>query len=75
MPIIARDKECNYAPTSARASPPPPPATPTSQLIPHEIWASLPSEHRRQTLQTLSRIVAQQLHGPHRPQEVSHEDG
>jgi hypothetical protein len=40
-----------------------------------QIWATLPAEQRRKTLQTLSRIVAQQLCNPRRPQEVSHEDG
>ena len=74
-PIIARDKECSHAPTSARDSPPPPPAAPTPQITPHEIWATLPAEHRRQTLQTRSRLVVQQLHHPRSPQEVSHEDG
>jgi hypothetical protein len=58
-----------------KISPPPPPATPNPPLTPQQIWATLPDEHRRKTLQTLSRIVAQQLQTTRSPQEVSHEDG
>ena len=54
-----------------------PPASSSSQppANPAAVWATLPDEHRRKTLQTLSRIVAQQLQTTRSPQEVSHEDG
>ena len=74
-PIIARGKECRHAQTSAPDSPPPPPAALSPQITLLQLWATLPDEPRRKTLQTLSRLVAQQLHDPRRPQEVSHEDG
>ena len=57
-----------------RTVPPPPPVAHSLQISPQQIWATLPAEPRRKTLQTLSRLVAQQLDDPHSLQEVSHED-
>jgi hypothetical protein len=74
-PIITHGKECRHAQTPTPDSPPPPPAALSPQLTPQQIWMTLPAEHRRKTLQTLSRIVAHQLYDPHNPPEVSHEDG
>jgi len=45
------------------------------QLTPQQLWATLPAETRRKTLETLSGIVAQQLPLSRSPQEVAHEDG
>jgi hypothetical protein len=45
-----------------------------SAMDPPQRWVTLPTEHRRKTRQTLSRIVAQQLHAPRSPREVSHEE-
>lgn len=39
-----------------------------------QLWQSLPEGDRRQTLRTLSRIVAQQIFEPQDRQEVRHED-
>jgi hypothetical protein len=73
--IIARGKESSHAQTSAQDRSPPPPAALSPQLTLPQIWATRPAASRRQTLQTLSRIVAQQLHILRSPQEVSQEDG
>ena len=54
---------------------PPPPSALNAQLTRSQRWATLPEEPRRQTLQTLRRIVAPQLHIPRSPQEVAPEDG
>ena len=48
-------------------------ASPSPQITPPQLWVTLPTEHRRKTLQTLSRLVAQQLHAPRSPREGSHE--
>ena len=53
---------------------PPPPVALNVQLTRSQCWATLLEEPRRQTLQTLRRIVAPQLHIPRRPQEVAPED-
>jgi hypothetical protein len=37
------------------------------------LWAALPTEARRKTLQALSRVLAQQLGAPPNTLEVSHE--
>jgi hypothetical protein len=51
------------------------PSAPRSQRISlRRLWQALPEEDQQQTLQVLSRIVAQQLQAPPGEKEVPHED-
>ena len=49
------------------------PAAAAAPITPPQLWAVLPAERRQQALQTLSRIVTQQLR-PLVGKEVRHED-
>jgi hypothetical protein len=40
----------------------------------NQLWTALPDEDRRQTLATLSQIVAKQLQPPPSAKEVAYED-
>jgi hypothetical protein len=41
----------------------------------NQLWKALPDADRRQTLLTLSQLVAKQLLPPPSQKEVEHEDG
>jgi hypothetical protein len=47
---------------------------PPAAFYPNPLWAALPDEDRRQTLTTLSQIVAKRLRPPSGVKEVPHDD-
>ena len=46
---------------------------PNSVSTPGGVWEKTPADRRRQTLQTLARIVAKRLPPPLPPEEVAHD--
>jgi hypothetical protein len=54
-------------------SPPPPPRKLTPLRQPSQLWLALPAEERTQILNALSRVVAEHLTPPPKPQEATHE--
>jgi len=53
---------------------PPGPDDPTRPIRLIDLWGKLPDRTRRDTLTTLTRLVAQQLRAPRAEPEVPHEN-
>lgn len=68
-----RVKEDHHAPQPRRPLLPPDPSV-TQRLSLQQLWAVLPDEQRRRTIQVLSQVVANQLQAPPNDKEVPHED-
>jgi len=58
----------------AKGGPTAVPSNLPAALYLNQLWTALPDEDRRQTLVTLSQIVAKQLQPPPIAKEVEHDD-
>jgi hypothetical protein len=68
-----RVKEDQHAPQPKRPLFPTEPSV-TQRLSLQQLWAAVPDEQRRRTVQVLSQIVAKQLQAPPDDKEAPYED-
>lgn len=66
-------KEGHHATPQHQACPPPRRTEAAAVVLLNQLWRVLPVEDRHRTLQTLSRVVAQQLAPAPNTSEVTHE--
>lgn len=67
-------KEDRHATPHRATVSPPGPDNPTRPVRLIDLWEKLPALTRRETLTTLTRLVAQRLRAPRAEPEVPHED-